>query len=232
MTKKLLVILLLLTISTPSFAASDGAYEEVECSIDAVFSENSCNQCFNWWTKLQWDNLGLLSDLWMNVTNVDKILYKEEQVDPEMINLDSDSVIWNEVPWSEWFWEYTDEFNALYSDTEEWYVLKSGKSVTWIQSNLSNAYNLAKNAASAGTNIWLLKYPIATHNILADWEITIDSAIYNECVLFKSWDSATDVPEEEIPQKLPETWPADYILLLVAAMLLGLWILKFRTTKS
>jgi hypothetical protein len=30
----------------------------------------------------------------MNVTDVDKILYKEEQIDPEMINLDPDNVNW------------------------------------------------------------------------------------------------------------------------------------------
>jgi len=54
----------------------------------------------------------------MNVTEVQKIVYKEEQVDPEMINLDSSNVTWTQTPDSENFWEYTDEFNALYSDTE------------------------------------------------------------------------------------------------------------------
>jgi hypothetical protein len=43
MMKKLIVLISLLVIATPTYAA----YEEIECSTDAVFSENSCNQCFN-----------------------------------------------------------------------------------------------------------------------------------------------------------------------------------------
>jgi hypothetical protein len=42
MFKKILVTVSLLVVATPSFAA----YDEVECSTDPVFSENSCNQCF------------------------------------------------------------------------------------------------------------------------------------------------------------------------------------------
>jgi hypothetical protein len=42
MFKKILVTVSLLLVTTPSFAA----YDEVECSTDPVFSENSCNQCF------------------------------------------------------------------------------------------------------------------------------------------------------------------------------------------
>jgi hypothetical protein len=59
----------------------------------------------------------------MNVTDVSKILYKEEQIDPEMINLDSNNVNWIQSPNADEFWTYTDEFNALYSDLEEGYVL-------------------------------------------------------------------------------------------------------------
>jgi len=42
MFKRLLFIVSFLVITSPSFAA----YDEVECSTDPVFSENSCNQCF------------------------------------------------------------------------------------------------------------------------------------------------------------------------------------------
>jgi hypothetical protein len=55
----------------------------------------------------------------MNATDVIKILYKEEQIEPEMINLNSDNVVWSQMPSSDNFWEYTDEFNTLYSDVEE-----------------------------------------------------------------------------------------------------------------
>jgi len=61
----------------------------------------------------------------MNVTDISKILYKEEQIDPEMINLSSANVDWLESTNEENFWKYTDEFNALYSDIDEGYVLLS-----------------------------------------------------------------------------------------------------------
>lgn len=222
MSKKLLAIISLLAIATPSFAA----YEEIECSTDTVFSENACNQCFDWGTKMQWDHLGLLSDLWMNVTDVAKILYKEEQVDPEMVNLDVDNVNWTLTPNSENFWDYTDEFNDLYSDLDEWYVLEAGKSITWLKSALSHAFKLETNTSGEWQNIGLLVYPITTHNILADGEITIDNSEHRECVLFKSGEAA----EEEIvpPKKLPETGPAEFMLLAILAMILGFGLLKFR----
>ena len=232
MYKRLLVIISLLLVTNYSYWNSDSnstitSYEEVECSTDVVFSQNSCNQCFNWWEKKQWDYLGLLSDLWLNVTNVAKIIYKEEQVDPQMINLDPNNVSWTQTTEADWFWEYTDEFNALYSDAEEWYVLAPGWTVTWIKTALSSAFKLDKNTALSGTNIGLLLYPIATHNILEDWEITVDSNVYNECVLFKSAEEWEEIIEE--PKKLPETGPSEYLLLLFLAMILGFWILRFRT---
>lgn len=223
MFKKLLVLTSLLVIATPSFAA----YEEVECSIDTVFTENSCNQCFNWGSNAQWDYLGLLSDLWMNVTDVSKILYKEEQVDPDMINLSPSNVTWTKTPSAEGFWEYTDELNALYSDIEEGYVLEAGKTVTRIKSSLSNAFKLDTNTATAWSNIGLLVYPISTHNILADGEITLDNSEHKECVLFKSAEAATEVIVKE-PKKLPESWPAEFMLLIIIAMILGFGVLQFR----
>jgi len=228
MFKKILVVVSLLFIATPSYAV----YEEVECNTDPVFAANSCwatDQCFNGWTKMQWDNLGLLSDLWMNVTDVAKILYKEEQSDPEMINLDSTNVSWTQTPNAENFWEYTDEFNELYSELEEGYVLDSGKSVNWIKSTLSSAYKLDKNTATEGSNIGLLVYPISTHNILSDGEITIDNSEHRECVLFKSGEAATEItPVEEEPKKLPETGPAEFMLLAILAMILSFGFLQFR----
>ena len=226
MFKKLLVLLTLLAITIPSSYAAE--YETVECSTDTVFSENSCNQCFDWGNKLQGDNLGLLSDVWMNVTEVSKVFWKEEQVDPEMVNLDSSNVTWTQTPSAEGFWEYTDEFNELYDDIYEGYVLTAGQSVTWLKSSLSSVYTLKQNTANEGANIGLLVYPISTHNILADGEITSDNDEHRECVLFKSGEAATEVVVEE-PKKLPETGPAEFMLLAILAMFLGFGLLKFRT---
>lgn len=223
MIKKALSVITLSLLSVTTYAS----YEEIECTTDSVFSEYSCNQCFDWGSKKQGDNLGLLSDVWMNVTDVDKLLYKEEQLDPEMNSLDPENVVWNQIPSSENFWTYTDEFNSLYSDLEEGYVLPSWESVKWIETNLSSAYNLEQNTAKAWSNIGLLTYSIYTHNILADGEITIDSNEHKECVLFKSEEGEEETPEE--PKKLPETGSAEFLLLAIIAMILGFGVLQFRT---
>jgi len=223
MFKKLLITVSLLAVATPSFAG----YTEVECSTDAVFSANSCNQCFTGWEKKEGANIGLLSDIWMNVTDVSKLLFKEEQLDPEMINLNTDNVSWTQSPDKDNFWTYTDEFNALYNDEYEGYVLPSGESVTWIKSALSSVFTLEKNTVNQGENIGLLVFPISTHNILEDGEITMDNEEHKECVLFKSaW--AAEEKEEVVPKKLPQTGPAEYILLLILSMILWFGILKFK----
>ena len=227
----MLVWLSLLAVTTPVFSA----YEEIECTSDSVFSEYSCGQCFTWGDKKVWDNIWLLSDLWINNTPLKKVLYKEEQMDPEMINLNSSNTIWSQTPSSEWFWEFSEELEELYSEDEAWYILEWGQQVTWLKSALGFAYSLDKNTAEVWENIWLLVFPIATHNILEDWEITIDTETHNECVLFKSGEASLDetpVVVTEEPKKLPETGPAQFALLLLLALSLGFWILKFRTKNS
>ncbi len=227
MNKKLLAVLSLLAISTPSFAA----YEEIQCSTDKAFQENSCNQCFDWGSKVQGDNLGLLSDLWKNTTDASKILYKEEQKDPYMVNLDNTNVTWTQTPSADKFWEYTDEFNALYSEKDFGYILAPGKSSTWLKSSLASAYTLEKNTAKSWQNIGMLIYPITTHNILAWGEVSMDSSnAHLECVLFKSGDAkAPEVVIPTAPKKLPQTWPGEFMMLIVIAMISGFWILKFKT---
>ena len=200
------------------------AYTEVSCWSDATFAANSCGQCFDWGNKQAWSDLWFLSDLWVNQTGDDVLLYKEEQEMPTMINLWWADSSWVKSPSDAWFWEYSDDFEALYSDTEEGYVLSDGWSVTWIKSQLGYTYSLSNNTAEEWTNIGMLVFPITTHKILSDWEITIDGDTLKECVLYKSGTPGTVVTTP--PEKLPETGPAQYILLLILAMILGFSTIK------
>ena len=198
------------------------AYEEINCSSDPSFKANSCNQCFDGWNKDAWSNIGLLTDDWLNPTNIKLLLYKEAQEFPKMVNLNKKNVDIVATPSSENFWEYTDEFNALYSEREEWYVLPAGERVTWLKSKLGYAYNISKNTAAKGSNIAMLIFPITTHEILSDWDITVDGKEHRECVLFKSWQPKPSA------KKLPPTGPEAYILLVILALILGFWVIKFR----
>jgi hypothetical protein len=229
---KVLKILLVTVISTMS-VASVSAYEKVECSADPVFNVNSCNQCFTGESQAEWANLGFLKDEWDNSTTTDKILYKEEQEMPIMQNLSPDLVTWKENPTKENFWKYTDDFNKLYNEEEEGYILAKGKKSVWLESNKWFAYSLTKNKEEEWKNIGLLVYPIASHDIVANGEINPDADIHKECVLFKSSKEVIKeevVTKEEVKtpvKKLPKTGPEHYILLLLA-MVLGFVILKMR----
>lgn len=226
MLKKLFYIFVLsfLVLQTTS-----AAYEEIDCKSDPVFTANSCNQCFDWETKAQWEFIWLLKDDWINNTASNKVMYKEEQKMPNLVNLNSSQVTFSQNPSSDGFWEYTPDFEKLYSKDEEWYILKAWASVTWLQAKLWYAYKLDKNTAPANANIGLLVYPISTHIIWADWTPSIDNEVHRECVLFKSAAANTPIQPQEI-KKLPQTWPADYVLLWILALLL--WFIFTRVKRK
>ena len=223
MFKKILV-LLLVSISFNSVSADN---EEIECSSDSVFSEYSCNQCFDWWTKSEGEYLWLLTDKWINSSSNSTIMYKEQQDFPEMINLDTDNVEWVQTPWKEDFWEYSEAFNELYSDDQDGYVLTAWDSVEWIKSKLWYAYELERNESEENSNVGLLVYWLLINTILDDWTITWDNIAHKECILYKSWEPSDNTPDQ--PRTLPKTWPEDFLLLLLIAMILGFWIVKLRT---
>ncbi len=244
-------IKLLAAVSVLAFSATGvSAYTEVNCSTDAVFSANSCNQCFNGGSKGEGVNLGFLKDEWVNTSDVDKILYDEEQENPKMINLNEGLVTWKQDPGKTGFWKKTQAFTKLYNTEEEGYILKKKGKVTWIESAKGYSYALTKNKAPKGKNIGLLVYPISTHSISANGSIGIDSTEHKECVLFKSGTPQTQKHVTGTKKttvkgttkrgttgkpwvkgtttKLPQTGPEHYILLLLLAMVLGFGIVKLR----
>ena len=225
MIQRAFATLLMMAIAFVSFGGHVSATEAVECSSDPVFSENSCSQCFTWGAKKAGDHIGFLSDEWINENATDQILYKEEQSDPQMVNLAGASVSWSQTPDAEGFWEYPAEFNALYSEDQEGYVLPAGESITWLQSKLAYAYKLDTNSAEAGSNIGLLVYPIAVHNISVAGDIDINSIDHNECVLFTSGEATETTP---VPERLPDTGPTEFMLLLILALILGFVFLQFK----
>ena len=224
--KKILAAIALLSLAATS--TTFGAYEEIECSSDGVFASNSCSQCFSGDAQQVGANIGLLSDLWINTGNTDQLVYKEEQELPSMVALGGAS--WSQIPSADSFWEYTSEFNELFSEDVDGYVLTAGEQVNWIKSKLGYAYKLNTNPAADGENIGLLTYTLRTH-ALTDGTISEDGIDHKECVLFKSSaTTTTPTPEEptpEEPTRLPDTG-AEHVLLLMMALLLGFGFFKFR----
>lgn len=220
-------------VSLLVLSSTNAAYKEVACSTDEVFNQNSCNQCFLWDTKSVWSNITLMSDKWINNWTTSKLMYKETQEDPSMLALNGSS--WSMIPETDSFWQYTDEMNAKYSEELSWYVLKAWEEVTWLKSSLGYAYKLDSTNALNNENIWLLIYPIFSHDISWVDNISVDAVEYRECVIFKASNEEITPPEIITPEKpkpkLPQTWP-EYILLLIIAMLAWYGILKVIRRKS
>jgi len=216
---------------------SANAYTEVKCSSDAIFAANSCSntdQCFTDRSRWEGSHLGELKDEWINASTADKLLFKEQQTMPKMVNLAPSLVQWKQDPSKVAFWEYTPELNKLFNSEEEGYILPKWKKVTWIKSKKGFTYTLVKNKAEEGKNIGLLKYVIITHNILDNGTIDSNNSEHKECILFKSWKNVPEVKEKEPEtikpksgvEQLPNTGPEDYILLMLLAMILGFGIIK------
>ncbi len=203
-------------------------YKEIDCSSDPVFSEQSCHQCFVWWEKSEWEYIWFMEDTWINSTDYDQLMYEEQQKDPKMINLASSKVEWEQVPSKDNFWKLTDELKALHNAEKEGFFLKKWNSVRRIQMELWSAYKLKKNEAPVWENIWVVVFPIIAHNILDDGSITPESEEHHECVLFKSAKKDAKVAPKTPKKKLPKTGPAEFLILLILAMVLAFGVLRYR----
>lgn len=231
--------LLLLSIIPLSLAnIANWEYTSVDCSSNATFWENSCNQCFDWWELKVWDTLSFLDDIWNNETTNKKIMYKEEQKMPVLSALN-----WAEFtkkPNDDTFWEYTPEFEALKDKEFDGYVLPAWQKVSWLKSSMWAAYKFDKSPTSS-SDAWILVYDITSHDILESWEITMDTKAHKECVIFKAWAWVTEtpiVPETPVTPTEPKpkeeemtkvkTWPEEYLLVLMLSFLLWVWIMNRR----
>lgn len=228
-TSKLITWAILFWITLQGVSA---AYTEIDCGSDPVFAQNSCTQqCFNWWEKWQGEAFWFINDIFINKTANPKLLYKEEQSMPQMINLWSDKTSWSQTPSGDNFWQYTKDFETIYSAGQEAYVIWAWKQVSWIESKTWYAYKVDKNTVARGQNIGLLVFSVISHDLVNN-EVSIETSEHKECVLYKSWVASQNpvVTINEPVKRLPQTWPEHIILVLIALLLgLGLFWLKRRT---
>ena len=226
MFKKLLMIAALTLLATNA----NGAYTEINCSADQVFSQYSCSQCFDGWEVAAWSNISFLDDVWVNDTGVRKIMFKEEQTMPVMHALNDAKLTKN--PNSDLFWEYTSEFEALEDNEFYGYVLPAGQKVSWLKSSLGSSY-LVESAPAKWQNVWVLVFDVMSHNILENGEIAMNDTPHKECVVYKSGESyvppVVEPPKPETPpepEKMTQvqTGPELYFLVLIMSFLAWLII--------
>lgn len=225
MFKKIVACSVMLSCFAVNSVVNADTYTEISCNTDPVFAQNSCQQCFDGWVKWKDSTVGGLSDLWVNDAGIARVMYEDIQEMPNMVALNGAE--WSEDKVDDKFWKLTDEVKALFNKDHQWFLLDAWKSVNWIETTEWSSYLLAKNPAEKWANIWLLVYTITTNPILENWEVSTDTNVHKECVLFKSGDAPV-VPTKGKPKELPKTWPEQFLLLLILAMFLAFGILRFK----
>ena len=189
--KVLSFVLLLIVFSLDSYAASNA----VSCDSNQAFGSNSCDTCLDGGTAVEDDTIGFFADNWYNDSDEQQILYKEEQVMPWLIPLWGTSWVESKANPQANFWEYTPEFESLYIESDEGYVLEAGKTVRWIESSLGSGYKLLSNPAEEDLPVGMIVYDRGVHEIFSDGNINIITDTHRECVLIRSGASSPAAQE-------------------------------------
>ncbi|MDQ1344326.1 MAG: hypothetical protein QG650_1046 [Patescibacteria group bacterium] len=218
--------------------ALPGDYKEIECSTQAFFTANNCNQCFEGGKVAVGQKITGLYDTWTNKNATEQIAYKDEQVYPEMVNLGGEGVSWKNTPSDPaTFWKYGTEVlwvDSLTGTGKQEFVLDPSKTVTFMEADLGANVSLEKSDKTAGEYVGLMKFPVAFHDVN---DAGKDGPVqtHYECVAFAS--DAVAAPAAPKPAPVPpkatavKTGPESF-LFVALALLLSLSLVAFRRKKA
>ena len=209
--------------------------ELADCGKD-YFTQNNCDQCFNWWSVSNWEKIkwwAVISDDWINPDDYEKVIYENEQEKPELKPL-WEWTSWNENPSNrDSFWRFSNDIIWVNWDKWNEFRLPWKNTVSFVESNVWSAYTLSSTTAPVWDPLWLLKFTLNYHWV-RDW-VEWELRSHTECVVFYN-NTAPENPEVTV-WKTPwnpttvKTWTEE-ILLLVFAWLIWLLIVAVRRKKS
>lgn len=231
-----------MAISSPAFAAI-GEYQSVDCSSDSVFGANNCNQCFDGGKVGTSEKILNLFDNWTNANPNEQIIYKDEQVFPQMINLGGESTTWTQSPSSpEVFWKYSDEILWTKSPTasgasasgstaveRDEFMLEGNKTIRFMDSDLGAFFSMDRTDKKDGEKVGMLAFDINYHNLDSDGNEQAKVS-HRECVAYAAKATAVPTPQPKPePQQITtvKTGP-ESILLVVLALLMALGLFAIR----
>lgn len=208
-----------------------GNYQEVPCN-DAIFTSNSCNQCFDWGKKWVGEKITWLTDTWTNPNSSEQIIYKEEQIMPDLINIGWAGTVWLSNPKDPAsFWKFDDEIVWTNSATNKWlqeYLLEWNKTVWFLEADLGASYALQSTDKSEWSPIGLLKFSINYRDTDNTWKES-EKKLHTECVAYyASAPAPKPVTVKETPKEVTKvkTGPESYVLVL-ATLIISLIFIRF-----
>lgn len=203
-----------------------GEYKEVSCSSDAIFGQNSCNQCFTGKSVKVGERLTDLFDNWNNTSTNVLVAYKDEQKTPNMVAVGAnwvpsssdESKIWKSASDVVWMPSTNGKGDS--------FMLIAGQKVRFMQSDFGAGYTLESTTQKHGDVIGLLRFPIVYHTLDATTGSNDSAATtHYECVTY-TLDAPTTPVEPPVPVTPPsvtktETGPAETLVLIVAAFFIA-----------
>lgn len=237
MNTKILISGALLLMSTSAVFAAAGEYKETTCT--AELTSQSCDVCFTGEKIAPGAQITGFFDSWTNKNQSEQIIYKDEQVLPEMVALSSGTVFTANPLDPESFWKFGSA--VIWTDSatgtgKQEFMLDAGKTVRFIEADLGASYTLTSTDKAGGEVVGVLKFPLNYHNVDADGNEGAKET-HMECVAYTA-DIATVTPVETV-QPTPEpkqmttvkTGPESAILVILT-LLIAAGLVAVRRRKA
>lgn len=220
------------TTAVTATSTSLGEYKEVSCASDAIFGQNTCDQCFVGKAVKTGERLTGLFDNWTNTTSNILIAVKDEQKVPTMVAFDSvwtptsadQSKMWVSSPEIAW---------VPGTSGKDEFTLMSGQEVKFMQTDLGAGYTLTSSNKKNGEVIGLLKFPVTYYTMdVATATRSTSAETHYECVTYTLEAPTVTPPTPTEPNKPTtpktpenptkvETGPAETLVLIIAAFFIA-----------
>lgn len=218
--------------ATNSVVNNVGEYKEVACSSDAIFSQNTCDQCFVGRSVKVGERLSGLSDNWTNSTANFLVAVRDEQKTPNMVGFDS---TWTPTSADESkMWKSSADINWLPGTSgKDEFQLASGQKVKFIETDLGAGFTLTNSTKKAGETIGLLRFPVTYYTVdMATVTRSTTPTTHYECVKYTldapttpttppSTPSEPKKPTPVTPKTEVQTGPTETLALIIAAFFIA-----------
>ncbi len=205
-TKGLMGIVFLLA-TTQTFAAV-GDYKETACTAE-YFTTNSCTACFEGTALSVGDQVTGLYDSWTNKNANEQLIYKDEQVMPQMVPVSAGTVFAANPTDPMAYWKYGSQViwtdSATGSGKQE-FMLDAGKSVKFLEADLGASYTLTSTDKKSGAVVGVAKFPLSYHNVDADGNEG-KKETHIECVAYTAKVAAIAAAPVEVVKPAPQSTP-------------------------
>lgn len=244
-TKGLIGVVFLLA-TTQAFAAV-GDYKETACTAE-YFTANSCTACFEGIALATGDQVNGLYDSWTNKNATEQLIYKDEQVMPEMVPTSAGTTFVANPTDPAAYWKYGAQ--VIWTDSatgtgKQEFMLDAGKSVKFVEADLGASYTLTATDKKNGEVVGVAKFPLSYHNVDADG-IEGKKETHVECVAYTAKVAAVAAAPVEVvkpapaPQPVPKTpkpttavkTGPESLILVTLALLITAGFVVIRSRKA